>query len=169
MSKVEFDIDVEELEKVLDKLSGNDMMKAQKRALSRAARPLYKKAQQNALSSVPKVKVRNPKYTDTMYDAIRMKVYQDDDFRWFFKVHILGTRKKSSGTFRLRFFEGGTVPRKTKNGYTDRLGRTYPAGQNRGQLRGTNFFSSAISGSEQQVVTSLHENLVEEIKKITKE
>jgi hypothetical protein len=119
------------------------------------------------MSMVPKVRQQNPKYSDTMYDAIRMKVFQDSDFRWYFKVHILGSRKKTSGTFRLRFFEAGTVPRKTKNSYTDRLGRTYPAGQNRGRLRGTNFFNSAISNAESEVVVAIQENLVEEIKKIT--
>lgn len=167
MSKVEFDINVEELEEVLQRLTGKDIATAQRRSLSKAGRKLYKKAQQNALSMVPKVRQQNPKYSDTMYDAIRMKVFQDSDFRWYFKVHILGSRKKTSGTFRLRFFEAGTVPRKTKNSYTDRLGRTYPAGQNRGRLRGTNFFNSAISNAESEVVVAIQENLVEEIKKIT--
>ena len=101
-----------------------------------------------------------------MYEGVRMSVTQDNDFKWYFKVHILGTRKKTSGTFRLRFFEGGTVPRKTKNAYTDKLGRRYPPGINRGKLRATNFFANAISGSESQVVTAIQENLIEEIKKI---
>lgn len=169
MSKVEIDISTDDLERILDNLTGSEMMKVQKRALSRAARLIYKKAQQNAVSSVPKVRQSNPKYSDTMYDAIRMSVYEDKDYTWHFKVHILGSRKKTSGTFRLRFFEGGTVPRKTRYSYTDKLGRTYPAGQNRGQLRGTNFFGSAISGADSEIITALQENLVEEIKKITKD
>ena len=148
MSKVNIDINAEELEQILDRLSGKEIMCAQRRALSQSGRILLKKARQNAVSLVPNVRQPNPKYSDTMYDAIRMKVYQEDDFRWYFKVHILGTRKKTSGTFRLRFFEGGTAPRKTRYEYTDKLGRTYPAGQNRGSLRGTNFFSSAVSASE---------------------
>ena len=167
MSKVNIDISTEDLEQVLDQLSGKEMMSAQRRALSRAGRLLYKKTQQNAASSVPKVRQPNPKYSDTMYEGVRMSVTQEKDFRWYFKVHILGTRKKTSGTFRLRFFEGGTVPRKTRYSYTDKLGRTYPAGLNRGSLKATNFFASAISSSESQVVTAIKENLVEEIKKIT--
>lgn len=167
MSKVNIDISAEDLERVLDQLSGKEMVSAQRRALSRAGRLLYKKAQQNAASSVPKVRQPNTKYSDTMYEGVRMSVTQEKDFRWYFKVHILGTRKKTSGTFRLRFFEGGTVPRKTRYSYTDKLGRTYPAGLNRGSLRATNFFASAISSSESQVVTAIQENLVEEIQKIT--
>ena len=104
MSKVNIDINTEDLEKILDQLSGKEMMTAQRRALSRAGRLLYKAAKQNAASSVPKVRQPNPKYTDTMYEGVRMSVTQGDDFKWYFKVHILGTRKKTSGTFRLRFF-----------------------------------------------------------------
>lgn len=167
MSKTNIDINADDLEKVLDQLSGKEMLGAQRRALSRAGRLLYKKAKQNASSSVPKVRQPNPKYSDTMYEGVRMSVTQEKDFRWYFKVHILGTRKKTSGTFRLRFFEGGTVPRKTKYAYTDSLGRTYPAGMNRGSLKATNFFASAISSSEAEVVTAIQENLVEEIQKIT--
>ena len=104
MSKVNIDINTEDLEKILDQLSGKEMMAAQRRALSRAGRLLYKAAKQNAAASVPKVRQPNPKYTDTMYEGVRMSVSQGDDFKWYFKVHILGTRKKTSGTFRLRFF-----------------------------------------------------------------
>lgn len=169
MSKVNIDINAEELEQILDRLSGKEMMSAQRRALSQSGRILLKKARQNAVSLVPNVRQPNPKYSDTMYDAIRMKVYQEDDFRWYFKVHILGTRKKTSGTFRLRFFEGGTAPRKTRYEYTDKLGRTYPAGQNRGSLRGTNFFATAITTAESDVVVAIEENLAKEIQKIVNE
>lgn len=169
MSKVNIDINAEELEQILDRLSGKEIMSAQRRALSQSGRILLKKARQNAVSLVPNVRQPNPKYSDTMYDAIRMKVYQEDDFRWYFKVHILGTRKKASGTFRLRFFEGGTAPRKTRYEYTDKLGRTYPAGQNRGSLRGTNFFATAITTAESDVVVAIEENLVKEIQKIVNE
>lgn len=167
MSKVKLEIDAKELEAVIDNLTGPEMTKAQKRALSRAGRLLYKQTQQNVNSTVPKAKVRNPKYSDTLYDGVRMSVQQDSDFRWFLKVHILGTRKKTSGTFRLRFFEGGTVPRKTKSGYTDSLGRAYPAGLNRGQLKSYNFFSTAISSKQNELIEAIGENLIEEIEKIS--
>ena len=70
MSKTTIDINADDLEKVLDQLSGKEMMTAQRRALSRAGRLLYKKAKQNASSSVPKVRQPNPKYSDTMYDGV---------------------------------------------------------------------------------------------------
>lgn len=167
MSKVKLEIDAKELEAVIDNLTGPEMTKAQKRALSRAGRLLYKQTQQNVNSTVPKAKVRNSKYSDTLYDGVRMSVQQDSDFRWFLKVHVLGTRKKTSGTFRLRFFEGGTVPRKTKSGYTDSLGRAYPAGLNRGQLKQYNFFSTAISSKQNEMIDAIGENLIEEIEKIS--
>lgn len=161
------EISYEELERTLNTLTGKEMDKIQKRALSGAGRILLKRAQKNAVASVPNVRSRNPKYSDSMYNAIRMKVFQEKDFQWYFKVHILGSRKKTSGTFRLRFFEGGTVLRKTKNPYVDKLGRRYPVGLNRGQIRGTNFFRSAVQGVDNEVVEAIQNNLVEEIKKIT--
>ena len=165
MSKVYLRVDPTELSWVLDKLTGKELVQAQKRTLARAGRLLYKQTQQNA-SSVPKVRVANPKYSDTMYDGIRMSVQDDGDFRYWVKVHILGNRKKTSGTFRLRFFEGGTVPRKTRYSYSDSLGRTYPAGLSRGQLRAYNFFSTAISMKEREVVESIKNNFLEEVAKI---
>ena len=167
MSKANVEIDLTELEKTIDRLSGKDMVKAQKRALSRAGRLLYRQTQQNVSSLVPNAKSSSTKYSDTLYDGVRMSVNQDSDFRWFLKVHIMGSRSKSSGTFRLRFFEGGTVPRKTKNAYTDSLGRTYPAGQNRGQLKAHNFFSAAISSKQSEVIDAIQQNLLEEIEKIS--
>lgn len=166
MSNVSFDINSDQLEEVLDKLSGKEMMQAQKRALSRAGRLLFKAAKQNVASKVPNSRKPNPKYTDTLYDGVRMSVFQED-YIWYFKVHILGTRKKTSGTYRLRFFEGGTEPRKTRHAYTDKLGRRYPVGQNRGRLRAYNFFSSAVSTTQTEVVTAIEENLMQEIKNIT--
>lgn len=166
MSNTKFEIDAKNLEEIINQLSGKEMAKAQKRALSRAGRLLFKQTKQNVASMVPNSRKPNPKYSDTLYDGVRIGVQQDSDFRWFVKVHVLGSRGKTSGTFRLRFFEGGTVPRKTKNTYTDKLGRTYPAGQNRGQLRAINFFSSAVSAKQSEVIDAIETNLLEEIKKI---
>ena len=166
MNNPKIEIDAKDLEVLIDRLSGKDMSKAQKRALSRAGRLLFKQAKQNVASMVPNARTSNPKYSDTLYDGVRIGVQQDSDFRWFVKVHVLGSRSKTSGTFRLRFFEGGTVPRKTKNAYTDKLGRTYPAGQNRGQLKAINFFSSAVSSKQSEVIEAIETNLLEEIQKI---
>lgn len=166
MSNTKFEIDAKNLEEIINQLSGKEMAKAQKRALSKAGRLLFKQTKQNVASMVPNSRKPNPKYSDTLYDGVRIGVQQDSDFRWFVKVHVLGSRGKTSGTFRLRFFEGGTVPRKTKNAYTDKLGRTYPAGQNRGQLRAINFFSSAVSAKQSEVIDAIETNLLEEIQKI---
>jgi len=166
MNNAKIEIDSKSLEKIIDELSGKEMVKAQKRALSKAGRLLFKQTKQNVASMVPNSRKPNPKYSDTLYDGVRISVQQDSDFRWFVKVHVLGSRGKTSGTFRLRFFEGGTIPRKTKNAYTDKLGRTYPAGQNRGQLRAYNFFSSAVTAKQSEVIEAIETNLVEEIQKI---
>lgn len=163
-SNCEFVVSAEDLEKALNRLTGKELMSAQKRSLSKAARIIYKRAQKGA-SVVPNVRKRSPNYIDTMYQGVRMGVYEEN-YTWFFKVHVLGTRKKGSKTYMLRFFEGGTVPRKTKSPYTDKLGRRYPAGQNRGQIRPYYFFRTAVSGCESEIVNELEKNMIEEVNKI---
>lgn len=88
----------------------------------------------------------NPLYSDTLIDGIRTsRVFADT-----IKVHIMGTRSKKSGTFRLRFFENGTK---------DRYQTTYkghPLKKKRkiGHIGAYNFFetakSSSISDAEQK-------------------
>ena len=52
------------------------------------------------------------------------------------KVHIMGTRRKGSGTFRTRFFEASEEKeRKTKKGYS------------RGVLHRLNFFAPALTST----------------------
>lgn len=67
------------------------------------------------------------------------------------KVHVMGTRSKSSGTFRTRFFEGGTKTRKTKKGY------------NRGKIKALNFFSDARSATKNKVQSTLDDELTKTI------
>lgn len=52
-------------------------------------------------------------YDDTMKDAVRVTKLKGGANHQELKVHILGTRKKGSGTYRLRFYEAGG-PRKKR-------------------------------------------------------
>lgn len=73
------------------------------------------------------------KYGDNIEDGVRIikfKRYSDNTVET--GDHILGVREKNSGTFRLRFFEGGTKQRKTKKGY------------NRGSIMPRSFFKNAV-------------------------
>lgn len=73
----------------------------------------------------------------------------------------MGVRSPGSGTFRARFFEGGTKPRMTKEAYTDSKGRTYKKDKPLGKIKALNFFAKAensisnLTVSLDQVLTTL--------------
>lgn len=161
-----FEIDLEDIQRKINSLTTSELYKIERSALRKSARILYDKTLSNLKASLPKATHQNPNYTDTLADAVRMSIHQDNTNNFYFVVHILGSRKKTSGTFRTKFFEGGTVPRKTKAPYTDSLGRRFPAGLNRGQLKPKNFFASAISGSENTVIEAIKTNFIDDLNKI---
>ena len=80
-------------------------------------------------------------YKDRLIDAVRVSKVQSDSEGVKTKVHIMGVRSSGSGTFRARFFEGGTQPRVTKKSYTDSKGRTYQQGKKLGRIKALNFFA----------------------------
>ena len=69
------------------------------------------------------------------------------------KVHVLGVRSSGSGTYRARFFEGGTQPRETTEDYTDSLGRTYKKGKPLGRIKALNYFQQAQSAMSNVTVS----------------
>lgn len=90
---------------------GEEFHKAKIRALKAGGVVLKKAAQEgfdrSGISNNP-----NPKYSDTLRQGIMMT--KTDEVESKLKVHIMGTRSKQSGTFRLRFFENGTKDRYQK-------------------------------------------------------
>lgn len=78
------------------------------KALKAGAMVLKKAAQQgfdsSGISNAP-----NELYSDLIRDGIMMS--KADEVEDKVKVHIMGTKNKKSGTFRLRFFENGTKDR----------------------------------------------------------
>ena len=86
-------------------------------------------------------------YEDKIEDAVRVsKIEGDYGEELTQKVHIMGTRKSGSGTFRARFFEGGTKNRfarsaVNRNGIRIQLKK----GKNLGSIAPRWFFRSAQS------------------------
>jgi len=148
-------IDTSGIDKIIENLSGAEIKKAQKDALRESAKILQKKAKENLSSSGIKG-VRHKghkwsrggvhgKYSDSLLDAIRVSVDKNmNEDTIEAKVHIMGTRKKGSGTFRTKFFEKGTVH----------------------GIKGTGFFASAKSQSESLIMSSLEDNLIKSLEKI---
>lgn len=164
-----FKVDVKDLQRVLNDLTGTQLDRIQRGALRAGGQLVLKEARSQLLRAVPKAKKRSNFFSDTLLDAVRMSVNHDyGEHTYYFKVHIMGSRSKSSGTFRTRFFEGGTIPRKTKAPYRDSLGRSYPAGQNRGRLRATNFFDNAYQATNSQVIHVMQQRFDELFEKYVK-
>lgn len=125
------------------------------RALYRGAGVLKDKTRQNLQSLLPASSNHNPKYTDTLQDAIRNTHTEGD----VITIHILGTRDSGSGTYRTRFFEGGTKEgtryQKTRNG--KRLKKKKFVGR----LGALGFFSSAVSSSGGEVMNAMQQAINE--------
>ena len=103
-------------------LTAQEMDKAVKKALKKGAAEIKKQTLQNARSGI---KTHNNEhwyegnrieYNDDITDAVRVGKIEDsyDSDQLSIKVHVMGVRSKSSGTYRFRFLEGGTRDRKAK-------------------------------------------------------
>jgi len=101
--------------------------KAENSALRSGARALVQSIRRAVLAKIPGAAHRNTRFSDRLVDAVRQGKPKNGGIT----VHILGSRDKQSGTYRLRMFEYST-PRyvKTQHGrpmrkarYTGNLGR----------------------------------------------
>lgn len=128
-----------------------ELPSAERRALYHAAYFLRDKVRQSIVTNVPKATVRNPKYNDTLVDAVMFTRPDGASIT----LHALGNRKKGSGTFRTRFFEIGTKDRyqKTRNGV--KLKRKKYVGK----LKPTYFFRSAVNANREGVTNAMREIL----------
>jgi HK97 gp10 family phage protein len=117
-------------------------------ALYSGAAVIKDQARKNFVSSMPKSTIPNPKYNDLMVDAIRNTRSLGDEVT----VHTMGTRATGSGTYRARFFEGGTK---------DRYQKTYagiPLKKKRylGHVKPLHFFSSAVTSTQSLVIQAMN-------------
>lgn len=146
-------VDVSGAKEMLEALSTRKIMGMQKKVLRKAGNVVKKDARAKLRQSLPNASKRTPKYSDTLLDAIRVSVWEDST-GVYSKVHTMGTRKKTSGTFRAKFFEGGTVVRQTKEG------------KNRGAISPLYFFGSALSSTMGEVESTIDRELTKAIEEI---
>lgn len=126
-----------------------DLRGAYKHALAEAAAKLKKETQTNMISRIPRANVRQ-RYDDTLADAVRISInLKDNPIKAI--VHILGTRSRGSGTFRTRFFEGGTRERITKKG-------------SRGRIEPKSFFADAINNLRASLESMIESALSDRLK-----
>lgn len=108
------------------------------------ARSLYESIRQSLISNVPKATQRNPKYKDTLLDAVlisKTNLTNQDRF-----VHAYGVRDKDSGTYRTRFFNEQTK---------DRYQKTYKGKKLKkkrflGHVGGSLFFNKGVMNGKSQ-------------------
>ncbi len=135
-----------------------EMRKTLKSAIGAAANKLRGTTKKLFRSALPKAKQRNPKYNDTLLDAVkRSKVEETKGGEIYTKVHIMGTRSAGSGTFRARFFEKGTANRQTHMGY------------NRGSIRPLNYFSTANAEFQSDYNSILSDAIAKAVDKINRQ
>ena len=138
---------------MLESLSTRQIMGIQRKALRKAANVLRADARSKFRKELPSASRKSRKYSDSLIKAIMTSVREGDE-GIDAKVHIMGSRSKTSGTFRTRFFEGGTEVRQTKKGY------------NRGKIKPLNFFQSAVDSTRNKVQSTLDSELSKTIQEI---
>ena len=133
------------------------MSKAESSALRKGANLIKKNVRSSVRSSDFDSTSRNPNYTDRLIDAVRSSKVKDGSI----KVHVLGTRSSGSGTYRLRFFEGGTKERiQTKvNGKSLRKPR------NLKRIKAYHFFEIGVNESQTEILSTMDEQLTKIIEK----
>lgn len=111
MADIKFDIVNDDITPFVRKLSSKDWFNIEKRAMRKGVNKLKNDAKRRFRSSLPAVRKQNPKYSDKMTDAIMGKTFVSGK-NVKGEVHNAGTRKKTSGTYRARFYELGSTRKK---------------------------------------------------------
>ena len=152
------------------KISGNlkgpldemreQLPRAEKRALYRSAYALRDKLRQSLTTSLPKATQRNPKYCDTLVDAIGFTKVEGASIN----INAMGNRKPKSGTFRTRFFENDTRDRYQKSYRGQKLKKK----RFLGHITGTHFFNNTVEANKEYVVNIMREVINEYIQECYK-
>ena len=129
----------------------------ERHALYHAAYYMRSKIKEYLKHAVPKSDQRNPKYIDTLQDAVLFTRPDGASLT----VHAMGNRKKGSGTYRTRFFERGTRDRyqKTWNGVKLKKKRFL------GSIKPTHFFADAVAAERGNVAKQMEEIIAQYIEK----
>lgn len=138
------------LEEMLDVLP-----RAEKRALYKAGFFLRDKIQQSLNLSIPKATQANPKYSDTLVDAVGFSKPDGASIN----INAMGNRRKTSGTYRTRFFEEGTRDRyqKSYNGVRLKKKRFL------GHIGPTHFFKKGVETNKDAAIKIMEDVLSEYI------
>lgn len=111
---LDLNIDSRAIDEYLKEIADSELRhKLLMTATGKVASNVKKLTQKNFILKLPAANRKGTKYNDTLKDAVRIA---KDKISGEYKVHILGTRKKGSGTFRAKFFEIPPVHRVQRTG-----------------------------------------------------
>ncbi len=139
--------DSAEVEQMLSFFTGDQVQELYKKALGAVAaqhKQTVKEYFTQAMATAARPSQHG--YKDRLLDAVRISKVEAHGDEVTTKVHVMGVRSAGSGTFRARFFEGGTKERTTKSGHK------------RGHIEALGFFSRSESALDNLRV-SLDETL----------
>ena len=127
-------------------------------AVTVGAHSLVESIKAALLREVPKANQKNPKYTDTLLDAVRFSKFRKSDQTRL--VHTLGTMATGSGTYRTRFFVNTTKKRyqKTINGKKLKKKRYV------GYITGTNFFLKGYNAGKSEAIERMKNAILNIVK-----
>ena len=146
----------ENISDIINKLRKEaNIEKIEKSVVNKGLSLIKKQTKTNLRASFPAAFRRSPLYIDTMSEGVRSSL-DVHAYGVLGKVHVMGKKSAGSGTFRLRFFEGGTKDRYRKNGAFS------------GHIDPMHFFSDAVSQTEGQVDTEMEKEFDKQIYKIIK-
>ena len=152
----------------IDENFKKEVLKARKRGMNKAVSKIRNRTRRLIKSSFKKS--TSSKYNDTLAEGARVSKYKDSSLvgEAIAGAHIMGIRKKGSGTFRLRFFENGTVKRFVKD--HDRKnrkngGKHKVKGHTTGRIKGKGFFKSAVASEISKATSIIEQELNKAIDK----
>lgn len=137
-----------------------ELPRVEKQALYTAATFLRDKGRESLISKLPKATQANPKYKDTLADAVRFTKVDGASL----KVHALGTRETGSGTYRARFFEEQTKDRYQKTWKGIKLKKK----RYLGHVGPLHYFKSAMDANMNEAVSKMEDILGKHLENIIK-
>lgn len=152
----------------IDENFKKEVLKARKRGMNKAVSKIRNRTRSLIKSSFKKS--TSSKYNDTLAEGARVSKYKESSLvgEAIAGAHIMGIRKKGSGTFRLRFFENGTAKRFVKD--HDRKnrkngGKHKVKGHTTGRIKGKGFFKSAVASEISKATSIIEQELNKAIDK----
>lgn len=147
------EIDAGQVNNLLSRLNDDQARKSIKAGIRKSALIIRKAAQDNLVTAVTKAEFPSAKGNTTfkpLKNEINLAVYRNASGA---RIDLLDKRKKDSRAYMLKWFESGTKERATKKG------------ANRGSIKASSFFKSAVQSKKGEAESSLQENIINSIMK----